>query len=236
MSKMSFTGKNGQRLNLLRTVFLIVTFVFASSVLFGQAIFRTTLDYFERCEYALFADEPLTTRDPVDQVVELKFVGEWVQKDMRLLLPVRYEKPLQVLAGDKENYVGAECVLTRVGPDVTELKGRILFTILDKQENNIKRIKLDIKGKHLPYDTLVTVHSQKAKGDNGANTVENVEDQARPDNRVNADDPETKDAQEKAAEQETSGDAPDSAEGAGWNWLVTAKIRDVVVEEGHRVY
>lgn len=220
----------------LRTLSLLITLVFVPSLLVAQAIYKTSLNYIESCEYDVFADEEVATPDPVDQIVELKFVGELVQKEMTLLLPVRYEKPLQVLAGDKENYVGAECVLTRVGPDVTELKGRILFTILDKQENNIKRIKLDIKGKHLPYDTLVTVHSQKAKGDNGANTVENVEDQARPDNRVNADDPETKDAQEKAAEQETSGDAPDSAEGAGWNWLVTAKIRDVVVEEGHRVY
>ncbi len=209
---MRIIHRNNEDPKKLRTVLFFITFVLASSLLFGQAIYKSSLDYFERCEYSLFTGEPLATRDPVEQVVELRFVGEWVQKDMRLLLPVRYDKPLQVLAGDKENYVGARCVLTQLGPDVTELKGKILFTIFDNEERKIEIVNLDIKGKHLPDDTLITVHSQKA--DTG----------------------ETTDDQEKADKEETSGDVPDSSEGTRWNWLVTAEIRDVVVEEGHRVY
>ncbi len=209
---MHIEWKTYEREKKVKTFAFLTVFAFISSLLCGQAIYTTTLNYEESCEHDVFADDEVATPDPVQQVVDLKLVGDLVQKDMRMLLPVRYDEPLQVLAGDKENYLGAECVLRQVGPDVTEFKGRILFTIRDKHENNTKRIKLDIKGKHLPNDTLVTIHSQKA--DTG----------------------ETKDSREKAAEEEANGDVPDSSEGTGWNWLVTAEIRDVVVEEGQRVY
>ena len=231
---MHIKSKNNERKKKVKTFAFLTVFAFISSLLCGQAIYTTTLNYEESCEHDVFADDEVATPDPVQQVVDLKLVGDLVQKDMRMLLPVRYDEPLQVLAGDKENYLGAECVLRQVGPDVTEFKGRILFTIRDKQENNIKRMKLDINSKHLPDDTLITIYSQKANGDN-ANDPETAQSQENADQHK-ADVGEKRDDQEKADKEETSGDATDSAEETRWNWLVTAKIRDVVVEEGRRVY
>ena len=156
----------------MKNLFVAIGLVFSTALLFAQGNdiqeknSGDSLSYLhEFCEYELFGGESLAdVQSEDDKVLEIRITGEYVE-DVSIILPVRYNRPLQGLVYIGKTHVGAKYYLKKLDKGLIQMDGRISFTVFEpdgvrilrnvtvKREKLTENVVRGILGNRLDEDT-----------------------------------------------------------------------------------